>query len=133
LLLLKEEDLRQDAQQSRYLNKVRQQLERLALTPTEVISDYLRALWEHAVDQILLWGDAERVDHLPFRVVLTIPAFWPPYARAAMWEGAERAGILADRPCGSTTLELVSEPEAAALAILNEPGTHYEVETPSEH
>jgi molecular chaperone DnaK (HSP70) len=80
-----------------------------------------------------LWGDAECVDHLPFRVVLTIPAFWPPYARAAMWEGAERAGILADRPCGSTTLELVSEPEAAALAILNEPGTHYEVETPSEH
>jgi hypothetical protein len=63
---------------------------------------------------------AGAVDGLPFKVALTVPAIWKPYAHEKMREAARAAGILSSRVCGQTTLKLVSEPEAAALATLNE-------------
>ncbi|KAI8299691.1 Hsp70 family chaperone [Colletotrichum sp. SAR11_240] len=60
------------------------------------------------------------IDDMRLRVAITVPAIWPEYARSLMREAAEIAGITNERDIGETTLILVAEPEAAALATLFE-------------
>ncbi|EEU48642.1 uncharacterized protein NECHADRAFT_90172 [Fusarium vanettenii 77-13-4] len=55
-----------------------------------------------------------------FHVVITLPAIWPPYAQRLMKQAAGLSGILTPRPCGATTVRFVSEPEAAALATIQD-------------
>ena len=47
------------------------------------------------------------------RVVLTVPAIWSPIAKEKTLRAAKTAGLPAN-------IDLVSEPEAAALAVLKE-------------
>jgi molecular chaperone DnaK (HSP70) len=120
LLLLKDEDLQDDIRQSPFLKKAKRKLDELGITPEEAVADYLSLLWDHTLSSMKRVRGASAIEGLPFKVVLTVPAIWKPYAHEKMREAAHAAGILNHRPCGKTTLKLVSEPEAAALATLNE-------------
>jgi hypothetical protein len=120
LLLLKDEDLQDDIRDSSFLNKAKTKLLELGITPEQAVADYLSLLWDHTMSSMKRARGAGAVDGLPLKVVLTVPAIWKPYAHEKMRNAARAAGILNPRPCGETTLKLVSEPEAAALATLNE-------------
>jgi len=73
-------------------------------------SDFLKCLLSYVKESCLpeqLTADFLR--NQPISYVLTVPAIWSDNAKALTREAAERAGIPPDR------LELVTEPEAAAL------------------
>jgi len=59
----------------------------------------------------LLW------ENMTLKIVLTVPAIWDHKAQELTRKAAEMAGLLARN---DTTLELVGEPEAAALAVFDE-------------
>ncbi|KAK8122680.1 hypothetical protein PG984_011350 [Apiospora sp. TS-2023a] len=125
LLLLKDNDLPGYLRTSTHLKKTREMLREQGKTPVTVIADYLRNLWQHSHEVLSEeHGDRMVKDH-PFNVVLTVPAIFPEYARQRMRKAAEQAGILDDRPPGTTghpprntTLDFISEPEAAAIHVL---------------
>jgi hypothetical protein len=117
---LDQRDLPADVKDSDFLQEARDKLAAIGKTPEDAVADYLRLLWEHAISSIQRDRGQRAVDGLPFKVVLTTPAVWPPYAQRKMRDAAQKAGILRHRPCGPTTLDLVQEPEAAALATLRE-------------
>ncbi|ERT02725.1 hypothetical protein HMPREF1624_01026 [Sporothrix schenckii ATCC 58251] len=119
LLLLRDADIRDDIRNSPYLQAARQQASLLGEDGVvDLIADYLRNLWQHCLREIELQIDAQALQDLPFKVAITIPAIWPQYARNMMKNAARRAGILQPRDIDDTTLILVEEPEAAALATL---------------
>ncbi|KAI0521984.1 actin-like ATPase domain-containing protein [Xylaria bambusicola] len=122
LLLLKEEDLDESLRQSDYYIRAKRKLTELEKPPTEIIADYLRALWKHTLDTIHKSRSKFVIAALAFHVVLTVPAIWKDYARTSMQEAVARAGILDHRPAGPTTLSFVPEPEAAGLVTLCEHG-----------
>ncbi|KAI1170296.1 actin-like ATPase domain-containing protein [Nemania sp. FL0916] len=123
LLLLREEDVSEDLRQSDYYIRARRKIREVDKTPTEVVADYLRALWKHTLDTIYKSRSKVVIGALSFHVVITVPAIWKDYARTAMKEAAAQAGILNDRPAGPTTLSFVPEPEAAGLVTLCEYGS----------
>ena len=115
LLLLKDADIvRDEIKSSHHLDDARKQIEARGLTPTKAVAMYLEKLWSHTYAQLASRLD---VDNMPLRVAITVPAIWPPYAEQAMREAADMAKITVVRDIGNTTLELVQEPEAAALSI----------------
>lgn len=122
LLLLEYSDLPKDQQQSTRLRNAREMLESLGKTAVEVIADYLREIWVHSLQAIKRTKGRNLVEGTPFHVVLTVPAIWKDYARDRMRTAVEAAGILSERLCGPTTLDLISEPEAAALSTIPELG-----------
>ncbi|KAF3767179.1 hypothetical protein M406DRAFT_39951 [Cryphonectria parasitica EP155] len=63
-----------------------------------------------------------------FNVVITVPAMWSLEAQMKMRTAAKMAGILSRRLAGETTLTLVAEPEAAALATLADMGGEKSIE-----
>ncbi|KAL8398619.1 hypothetical protein RB596_005953 [Gaeumannomyces avenae] len=122
LLLLKPGDVTDELLHSEIMTKGRMFLAKTGKTAIEVIADYLRLLWKHTLDTIAKnLGDIV-LNSMTFRVVITVPAIWKPYARQSMHEAAKMAGILDERSAGLTTMSFVPEPEAAALATLTEPG-----------
>jgi hypothetical protein len=120
LLLVDEGDLQEDVRKSKQIKRAREMLANHRKTAVEVVADYLRLLWKHVIKTIERERGSNSASRLPFRVVLTVPAIWPHNAQQRMWEAASKAGILDPRTCGETTLRLVPEPEAAALASLSE-------------
>ncbi|KAK8071323.1 hypothetical protein PG997_011526 [Apiospora hydei] len=122
LLLLKEEDLDPEIRSSEFVLRARQQLRDEGKTVVDVVADYLRCLWAHTIDAITRARGKAVVDVSRFHVVITVPAIWKGYARQTMREAAKKAGILEKRVAvGETCLDLVAEPEAAALSTLSEP------------
>ncbi|KAL1794655.1 hypothetical protein ACET3X_006471 [Alternaria dauci] len=79
----------------------------------DIAADYLRLLWQYTKDHIQrIEGDTwENIYTL--RVVLTVPAIWSPIAKERTLRAAKTAGL-------PTNIDLVAEPEAAALAVLQE-------------
>ncbi|KAM5357311.1 hypothetical protein ACJZ2D_016397 [Fusarium nematophilum] len=127
LLLLKEDDIpRADIRDWPHVRDARRQLLARHETPVSVVGKFLRKIWEHALQEL---RTKMTVDGLPFKVAITVPAIWPPYAEKAMREAAKIAGILDERDIGETTLELVQEPEAAGLSILHERKNSPEIQT----
>lgn len=117
MLLLKEEDMGRDTlQDAVYVTEARRQLRKRRKSAEDVVAIFLSRLWEHTLAQL----GTKMLDGLPFKVAITVPAIWPPYAEEAMRRAARTAGILKYRHAGDTTLELIQEPEAAALSILLE-------------
>ncbi|CAI4212717.1 unnamed protein product [Parascedosporium putredinis] len=88
----------------------------------DLIADYLRCIWAHAMASIEKARGKSVVDAYQFRVVITVPAIWKGYARQGMKDAARQAGILDYRAGGNTELVFAPEPEAAALATLCEKG-----------
>jgi molecular chaperone DnaK (HSP70) len=118
LLLLKERDIPSYVKASEYLTEARRLLQAAGKTPQQAVADFLRHLWAHALEEMEReLGEYEML--LPFKVVITVPAIWKPYAIQEMEKAAEKAGILAEREgCEKTELIVVSEPEAAAMSTL---------------
>lgn len=98
-------------------------LEESGRTVVDLISDYLRLLWEHIMSMIERARGETVIEALAIHVVITVPAIWKGYARQAMEDAAKAAGILNFRVAGATKLTLAPEPEAAALSTLLEQGS----------
>ncbi|KAI1355987.1 hypothetical protein F5Y01DRAFT_301565 [Xylaria sp. FL0043] len=120
LLLLEDRDLEKHLQRSSHLLEAKKLLSKLRLNSGRVISDYLKALWNHTIEQIRDAKGPTVIDGMPFNVVVTVPAIWTDYARNRMREAAKRAGILDERGIDKTVLSFISEPEAAAIAMMPE-------------
>ena len=120
LLLIDDKDLPDDVRNSAKLKQARGYLKKHNKTPIEVISQYLRLLWNHCNQRIIEMVSRSLVNYSKFHIVVTIPAIWPEYARGRMREAAKEAGMLEKRIAGETKLSFISEPEAAALATLSD-------------
>jgi molecular chaperone DnaK (HSP70) len=84
-----------------------------------VTVDYLRCLWDHTMKDIAKDRSSNFRDLYNLRVILAIPAVWSPAAHRKMRNIAAKAGLECDSP-----VELVLEPEAAALAVAPEYTPH---------
>ncbi|KAH0438208.1 hypothetical protein CcaCcLH18_03475 [Colletotrichum camelliae] len=122
LLLVDEKDLPDSVRESSQIATARKLARDANKDPVEIISCFLRHLWNHAIECIANSGGADLVKMCKFHIVITLPAIWPSYAKQRMRRAAEDAGLLQDRPAGKTTLSFISEPEAAALATMRDQG-----------
>ncbi|KAL7819007.1 hypothetical protein V8C26DRAFT_434149 [Trichoderma gracile] len=120
LCLLDEEDIPQSLRGSAHIQTAKASLAKTGSHAVDVIGDYLRELWKYSLSFIERAEGASMVQLSAFRVVVTLPAIWPAYAQFRMREAIEKAGILGPRGVADTTLEFISEPEAAALATLKD-------------
>ncbi|KAK6343711.1 hypothetical protein TWF730_011300 [Orbilia blumenaviensis] len=84
-------------------------------TAIDISSDYLRLLYNELMNQRLRKRYPDTLDITPIEFVFTIPAIWSHKAQEATRYAAEAAGFCS-RP--SDKLSLVSEPEAAAMFVL---------------
>lgn len=103
-------------QPQRY-KQLQELLKTFGKTPLDVVADYLRCLWAHATETIQTKLGKHLWENLRVRIVLTVPAIWDHNAQEATRQAARRAGLM-ER--GTTILELIGEPEAAALAVFDE-------------
>jgi molecular chaperone DnaK (HSP70) len=117
LLLLNDEDIaKEEVHTATQLQEAKRILSNsMDTTAVQIVAFYLKKVWNHTYAALRSRID---IDNLPLRVAITIPAIWPAYAQSAMREAAKIAGIMDYRDIGVTTLTLVQEPEAAALACL---------------
>ncbi|KAH8203365.1 hypothetical protein TruAng_002460 [Truncatella angustata] len=122
LLLLHIEDLDPELREFSFLAKARNMLKESEKTAVDLVSDYLRLLWEHIMSTIEKARGESVIEALAFHVIITVPAIWKGYARQAMEDAAKKSGILNFRLAGTTKLTFAPEPEAAALSTLLEQG-----------
>jgi molecular chaperone DnaK (HSP70) len=120
LLLLNTEDLQNHLQISSHLHDAKQALSNLDKTAVQLVSEYLKALWNQVLEQICNAKGQNIVDGVPIHLVLSVPAIWTDCARNRMREAAGLAGVFEHREAGNTTLSFISEPEAAAIATMPE-------------
>ena len=98
------------------------ELKALRKEPVDVTADYLRCLWKHTMEALKNISNRDTrlvIDMVPFKVVLTVPASWDHAAQDLTRRAATKAGITARRHGKKTTLDMISEPEAAALAFFS--------------
>jgi hypothetical protein len=120
--LLLSQTARNDPKNKPLLNELAA-LEALRKKPVDVVADYLRCLWQHTLRELNSTSRTETkvaIDNSRFKVVLTVPAIWDHAAQDLTRRAAKKAGILVPRLGKNTTLEMISEPEAAALAFFND-------------
>lgn len=86
-----------------------------------VTVDYLEKLWCHAYKMILEKEGQSWICGMSCKVVITRPAIWSLKASARTREAAERAISRNLGDIKSIDVSLVSEPEAAAHAVLQDP------------
>lgn len=120
LLLVNDSDLDKDIRNSPQLKRAKELLRQLKKTPVDVIADFLRLLWKHATDDIIRDRGSVAFKGSRLRVWITVPAIWQADACKRMRQAVEKAGILEYRSAGETTVDLVAEPEAAAMAVLDD-------------
>ncbi|KAF3141743.1 hypothetical protein TWF703_001765 [Orbilia oligospora] len=84
-------------------------------TAIDVSSDYLKLLYNDLMNNRLRKRYPDTLDITPIEFVFTIPAIWSHKAQEATRYAAKTAGF-SSRP--SDSLSLVSEPEAAAMFVL---------------
>ncbi|KAK4167716.1 hypothetical protein QBC43DRAFT_342044 [Cladorrhinum sp. PSN259] len=115
-LLLVEDQLPQRLELSDELAKAREKMEKANLDAVRVVAKYLRELWRHTTQEVKNILSENSVAECRFHIVVTVPALWKDAARQSMREAVEAAGLLVARRAGPTTLDLLSEPAAAAIA-----------------
>lgn len=93
----------------------------IAKAVMKVTTDYLRLLWQYAIKVILTQRGHNWADGMPCRVVITRPAIWSQKATSDTLKAAEKAILPNYEPFESVSISLVSEPEAAAHAVLQAP------------
>lgn len=91
------------------------------LDAMKVTTDYLKLLWEHSLRIIIQEQGQRWAIGMPCKVVITRPAIWSQEASARTRKVAEDAILDNARDFESVTISLVSEPEAAAHAVLQAP------------
>ncbi|RDA94398.1 hypothetical protein CP533_2260 [Ophiocordyceps camponoti-saundersi (nom. inval.)] len=116
LLLLDEEDLPDYIRDSHHIKEAKRQMQSSNRHAVEVIGDFLRQLWGYGIEEMERSMGKRQVASLPFHLIVTVPAIWPLYARNRMQQALVHAGILSDK----VTLDFVSEPEAAAVAVMRD-------------
>jgi molecular chaperone DnaK (HSP70) len=84
-------------------------------TAEDVAADYLRLLWAYFQEHIRMREGENWAAKYELRAVLTVPAIWTDKAKAITLRIAKAAGL-------PRNVSLVSEPEAAALAVLRDRG-----------
>lgn len=122
MLLLKERDVPIEVLHSSKYVQAQKSLEDFQNSPSDLVACYVRELWEHAVDEIKRSLGQNTLAICELHVVATLPAIWPEYAKQLMKLSLEGSGILDKRPraAGETQVRFVPEPEAAALATIND-------------
>jgi molecular chaperone DnaK (HSP70) len=121
-LLLSDEAQNEDGDK---VKEARRRLGFLNKTPVDVVADYLRCLWAHTLTVLETKLTQVALKNMLFKVVITLPAAWDHSAENRTREAAIKAGLQAPRACGPTTLELIVEPEAAALAAFDDSGLQW--------
>ncbi|PNP78141.1 hypothetical protein FNYG_08458 [Fusarium nygamai] len=86
--------------------------------PVDVVADYLGLLWDHAQTKIKQELGNAAFKALTLHIVVTIPAIWKGYAQQSTEQAIRKAGMLGRRSAGPTQLNVVTEPEAAALSTI---------------
>ncbi|KAK0640545.1 hypothetical protein DIS24_g9254 [Lasiodiplodia hormozganensis] len=86
-------------------------------TAEQMISDYLRGVYQFLVKKLERRFGGEAIEILPFEFWFTIPAIWSDQAKVTTKRAAQAAGF-ASRP--GDKIFLIPEPEAAAVAVLKE-------------
>jgi molecular chaperone DnaK (HSP70) len=117
---LKDEDVPEHVRSSDAFLHAKRKVAEEGLTAQDMVADYIKLLWNYALEMITKARGDDIVNNLRFHVVITVPAIWKGYARQSMREAALKAGILDDRDAGETRLTFVPEPEAAAMDTLVE-------------
>ncbi|EWG37123.1 hypothetical protein FVEG_00874 [Fusarium verticillioides 7600] len=120
LLLLEDSDITAEMSNSSQIREARKFLKESNDDAADAVASFLRELWGHAMDAIIRKLGDELVGQSRFHVVITLPEIWPLYAQQRMKLAAKMSGILEKRLCGETTLHFISEPEAAALATVED-------------
>ena len=85
----------------------------------DVAADYVRLLWEHIKDQIINEHSKATYDFAEKSIVFTVPAVWSEMAKHNTYLVAVGAGLALE----GLRLQTISEPEAAAIAVLRDRGT----------
>ncbi|KAK4936969.1 hypothetical protein LTR10_022279 [Elasticomyces elasticus] len=87
------------------------EMAKLPKAVVEVASDYMRAIFQHAIKEIEgNYVDPELLHNYEKQYVLTVPAVWSDKAKDMTLRAARNAGI--------SPVEMITEPEAAALFTL---------------
>ena len=94
----------------------REILREIGRTEIEAAADYLRQLWGHIQQEIILAIGQGTFDFAKKTIVLSVPAVWSPRARKNTHCVAIEAGLSGK----NLSLHMVDEPQAAAIAILSE-------------
>ncbi|KAF9971570.1 hypothetical protein BGZ73_005489 [Actinomortierella ambigua] len=84
------------------------------ITPQQAISEYLRALHGHAINEIMKTAGGALANPNQIQYCLTVPAMWTDGAKGVMRQTAIEAGLITAQDPPHRLL-LVSEPEAAAM------------------
>ncbi|KAG6230550.1 hypothetical protein E4U34_000368 [Claviceps purpurea] len=85
----------------------RTELKALPKAPIEIAADFMRAIYEHALEEIASAVPKAYMDICQKEFVLSVPAVWSDAAKNATLKAAELAGI--------ESITVVKEPEAAAM------------------
>ncbi|KAF5607820.1 hsp70 family chaperone [Fusarium pseudoanthophilum] len=118
LLLLKPDDLSPEMRASPFLQRARDITRQSGEAAVDVVADYLRLLWDHAQTKIKQELGNAVFNNLALHIVVTIPAIWKGYAQQSTEQAIRKAGMLERRSAGPTVLNVVTEPEAAALSTI---------------
>ncbi|KAK6532128.1 hypothetical protein TWF694_003289 [Orbilia ellipsospora] len=117
-ILLQPDHYSQSVQDVRNANKG---LREFSKSLEEVISDYLSWIWLRGKEDIARKQGHDFELRYDIRVILTVPAAWKPIAKDRTLRAAKRAGL-------PENIELVTEPEAAALATLSAKSDEHELQ-----
>jgi hypothetical protein len=118
LLLLKPDDLSPEMRASPFLQRARDIARQSGKAHVDVVADYLKLLWDHAQEKIKQELGNAAFNALTLHIVVTIPAIWKGYAQQSTEQAIRKAGMLEHRSAGPTQLNVVTEPEAAALSTI---------------
>lgn len=84
---------------------------KLPKSVVEVAADYMRAIYQHAISEIEKDAlDPDYINGFEKRYVLTVPAVWSDKSKDMTLKAARMAGM--------NPVEMITEPEAAALFTL---------------
>jgi molecular chaperone DnaK (HSP70) len=101
----------------------RRTLERLHRHTIETASEYVKLLWEHVKAQIISEISQATYNFAEKSVVFSVPAVWSETAKHNTYLVAAGAGLASE----DLNLQTISEPEAAAMAVLKERGPFLKV------
>lgn len=119
LLLAGDDVLPQDVKDSEQLRKVRVRARDLDKSAVDIISSFLRHVWEHAMEVLKSRIGGATINLSKHHVVITVPAIWTDAMNDTMRQAVTKAGVLEARPgITKSVLTFIAEPEAAAIATL---------------
>ncbi|KAK6339713.1 hypothetical protein TWF718_009106 [Orbilia javanica] len=93
-------------------------LGRHGLTPVELVSRYLKLIWECAIKEIISQKTKPLFDNSEKTVVLSVPGGWSEQATQNTYDAAVAAFQGQGIDC-KRNLKLINEPAAAAIYVLN--------------